>query len=157
MDFRPPSPKTSIVHCLSGPTSMPIAPRLPPCSWSPWSVLQDGRDKYLLSTCTFVSHLLIFSHFDRSTRSLSVTVTYLALDRRNHPPSDCTTKQPYSPNSYKTPSYGTLTLYGQPSQHSSEKISYNPTRRKTAITIGANPISLAATQGILVSFFSFPY
>jgi len=109
--------------------------------------------KFTFSFCT-----ISFSHFNRSTSPLSVIPQYLALDRHNHPlhaalPNN-TTLLP------SKPAYGYLPLYVRTSHALQPAINtHNFTQRfrTMQITIRAHPSSLAATTGILVSFFSSLY
>jgi len=86
VDFRPPSPSTSIVHCLSGLISTFYCSRI--FNALMISLVRVTRRVKVLSflfiRSRFHFSLYLFSHFDRSTYSLSVTYSYLALDFRHH-------------------------------------------------------------------------
>ena len=154
--FRQPSQTPGIVHKSIGlhtlsyharaaPNTLRILNSLSMCT--PWSVFQDGTEPLSsLRNFTFSA----YSFFDRSTSTLSVSHLYLALDGRCHPFHSAI------PNT-ATPSYahihGAITLSGW----SFQTINIELLTSHKVITLGALPSSLAATTGILVSFFSSLY
>ncbi len=121
------------------------------------------------SLCDFGHYLTLFSEFfstfPHGTCLLSDSCKYLALDGVYHPIhaaiSSNATLRPLTKAQTKH-EYGAITLFGVPFQRTFSSRFYAPTTFRLQRTCSedrsfsawANPPSLAATKGILVSFYS---
>lgn len=150
--FRPPSVCAGIVHHLSGPTRRPNRSRLTLAASSPWSVFQDGWGIPHSSAGIFISHLPFFTlrslYFSAIGHPVVFSLRWMA------PPLQAALPSNPTPRNSRPALQASHPLRTSFPGHSGRPASSQPGR---PVTTGAPPLSLAATPGILVSFFSSPY